>query len=100
MLAGVSGRIWATFLPSEAAPADGTAPRGVSILARDLQSVVFYDSKGTFVGVRRPDSGKPIEVNAKQALPDFCVALKLLCQHNRLAAEQEHFTAVVVCYTG
>lgn len=60
--AGISGRIWGTFLPSEAAPSEDKAPRGVSILARDLQSVVFYDSKGTFMGVRRPDSGKPIEV--------------------------------------
>lgn len=44
------------------------APRGVSILARDLQSVVFYDSKGTFIGVRRPDSGKPIEVRCSRSL--------------------------------
>ena len=62
LLAGISGRIWGTFVPSEAAASEDVAPRGVSILARDLQSIVFYDSKGTFVGVRRPDSGKPIEV--------------------------------------
>jgi len=54
--------VWGTFLPSEAPAADGSAPRGVSILARDLQSVAFYDGSGTFVGVRRPDSGKPIQV--------------------------------------
>ncbi len=33
-----------------------------AVLARDPQSVIFYDSAGQFVGVRRPDSGKPIEV--------------------------------------
>ena len=38
----------------------------VAVLARDLQSVVFYDSKGQFVGVRRPGSGKPIEVEGVQ----------------------------------
>jgi hypothetical protein len=33
-----------------------------TVLARDPQSVIFYDSKGQFVGVRRPGSGKPIQV--------------------------------------
>lgn len=59
---GVSGRLWATFLPAESPSegAPGVAPRGVSILARDMQSVAIYDSNGDFVGIRRPDSGKPI----------------------------------------
>lgn len=70
---GISGRIWGTFLPSEAAPSEDKAPRGVSILARDLQSVVFYDSKGTFMGVRRPDSGKPIEVEGMSIVIDGLV---------------------------
>lgn len=70
-VAGISGRVWGTFLPSETPAADGAAPRGVSILARDLQSVAFYDGTGAFVGVRRPDSGKPIEVRA-------CTAAMLL----------------------
>lgn len=60
--AGVSGRLWGTFLPAEQPAADGTAPRGVSILARDMQSVAIYDSRGQFVGIRRPDSGRPISV--------------------------------------
>ncbi|KAG2443724.1 hypothetical protein HXX76_002070 [Chlamydomonas incerta] len=59
---GVAGRLWATFLPLAEPGQDGAAPKGISILARDPQSVVFYDSKGEFVGVRRPGSGKPIEV--------------------------------------
>ncbi|PNW73842.1 hypothetical protein CHLRE_13g575000v5 [Chlamydomonas reinhardtii] len=59
---GVAGRLWATFLPLAEPGQDGSAPKGISILARDPQSVVFYDAKGQFVGVRRPGSGKPIEV--------------------------------------
>lgn len=34
-----------------------------TFLARDLQSVVLYDSDGNFVGVRRPGSKKAIKVN-------------------------------------
>ncbi len=33
-----------------------------AVLARDPQSVVVYDSSGSFVGVRRPGSGKPLAV--------------------------------------
>lgn len=36
-----------------------------AVLARDLQQVVFYDSDGAFVGVRRPGSGKPQEVEGQ-----------------------------------
>ena len=59
---GISGRLWGSFLPLSAPGANGEAPKGISILARDPQSVIIYDSAGKFVGVRRPDSGKPIEV--------------------------------------
>lgn len=59
---GIAGRLWGSFLPIAAPGINGEAPKGISILARDPQSVVIYDSKGKFVGVRRPDSGKPIEV--------------------------------------
>ncbi|CAN1255503.1 Cytochrome c biogenesis protein CCS1, chloroplastic [Linum perenne] len=34
-----------------------------SMLARDLQSIVLYDQEGKFVGVRRPNSKLPIEVD-------------------------------------
>ncbi|KAK3268073.1 copper chaperone [Cymbomonas tetramitiformis] len=57
---GVSGRIWGTFLPI--GTPDPARPRGLSILARDLQSVVIYDEAGEFVGVRRPGSKKPLDV--------------------------------------
>jgi len=56
--AGVSGQIWGAFLPT-----GGEASRsGISILARDLNSAVVYKANGEFAGVRRPDSGKEIEV--------------------------------------
>lgn len=62
--AGVSGQAWATYVPGEAPHADGTKPKGVSLFARDFQTVVIYDSQGNFVGVRRPGSGLPIEVSS------------------------------------
>lgn len=54
-------KLYGTFLPLGE---DGvTKAKGISILARDLQSVVLYDQEGQFVGVRRPGSRKPIQVN-------------------------------------
>lgn len=40
------------------------------MLARDLQQLVFYDSKGAFVGVRRPGSGSPITVEGTDFIVD------------------------------
>jgi hypothetical protein len=65
---GMAGRLWATFLPV-AAPQEGKPPKGISLVARDMQSVVVYDSRGQFVGVRRPGSNKPIEVEGLQVGP-------------------------------
>ena len=62
LLAGVSGQAWATYLPSEKAPSDGSKPRGATVFARDFQTVVIYDAQGKFVGVRRPGSALPIQV--------------------------------------
>ena len=57
------GKIWGTFLPiGEDADANENK-KGVSLVARDFQSVAIYDSKGVFVGVRRPTSKKPIDVD-------------------------------------
>ena len=56
---GSSGR---HFCPPEAPTATGGNPRGVSLVMRDLQTVALYDAGGGFVGIRRPGSGKPIEV--------------------------------------
>lgn len=33
------------------------------MLARDLQSIVLYDQEGKFVGVRRPNSKLPIDID-------------------------------------
>ena len=60
-ISGIKGKLWATFVPAEA-PAEGQRPRGASVVARDFQTVALYGSDGAFVGVRRPGSGKPIEV--------------------------------------
>ncbi|KXZ49277.1 hypothetical protein GPECTOR_22g871 [Gonium pectorale] len=70
---GVAGRLWATFLPLGEPGQDGSAPRGISILARDPQSVVFYDASGQFVGVRRPGSGKAITVEGLQLVVEDVV---------------------------
>ena len=64
--AGVKGKLWATFIPAERVSVSPRVqqPRGVSIVARDFQTVALYKADGTFAGIRRPDSGKPIEVRA------------------------------------
>lgn len=57
---GFQGRIWGTYLPVDF---DGDQRQGISLVARDFQSVAIYDSKGAFAGVRRPESKKPIVVD-------------------------------------
>lgn len=54
-------KLYGTFLPI----GDVNSPnvKGISMLARDLQSIVIYDQEGKFVGVRRPNSKLPIEVD-------------------------------------
>lgn len=72
-----SGKLYAAFLPvadPEAAQREGKVPRGISFLARDLQSVVIYDSTGKFVGVRRPGSGKPINVEGVDVVVERIIA--------------------------
>ena len=62
-LEGVGGRLWGAFLPLGQDEGSDRV-RGLSIIARDLQSVTIYDSSGAFVGVRRPGSQlKPLEVD-------------------------------------
>ena len=62
-LDGVQGRLWGAFLPLGQEEDSGRV-RGLSIVARDLQSVAIYDSSGAFVGVRRPGSQlQPLEVD-------------------------------------
>ncbi|KAL1188686.1 Cytochrome c biogenesis protein CCS1 [Cardamine amara subsp. amara] len=54
-------KLYGTFLPV----GDTNAPnvKGISMLARDLQSIVVYDLDGKFAGIRRPSSKLPIEIN-------------------------------------
>ena len=81
--AGVSGKAWATFLPlpdetsaggggasapASSPPTPSTQPKGVTLLARDFQTVVLYKSDGSFAGVRRPDSGNPIVVDGMEVI--------------------------------
>ena len=61
-LPGSEGKLYGTFLPLEGFN-DGSKPKGISLLAKDMESVVIYDSAGKFVGVRRPSSQKPIAVD-------------------------------------
>ena len=57
------GKIWGTFLPVGDDADAKENKKGISLVARDFQSVTIYDSKGAFVGVRRPSSKKPIDVD-------------------------------------
>lgn len=61
-LPGSEGKLYGTFLPIEAPTAD-SKPKGISLLAKDLESIIVYDSSGNFAGVRRPTSQKPITVD-------------------------------------
>lgn len=36
------------------------------MLARDLQSIVLYDTEGKFAGVRRPNSNLPINIDGTE----------------------------------
>ncbi|KAL4363158.1 hypothetical protein GQ457_04G003150 [Hibiscus cannabinus] len=54
-------KLFGTFLP--VADTDSPDVKGISMLARDLQSIVLYDKQGKFVGVRRPNSKLPIEID-------------------------------------
>ncbi|KAM3278378.1 hypothetical protein ACQJBY_045939 [Aegilops geniculata] len=59
-------KLYGTFLPLE--DSDSSGVKGISMLARDLQSIVLYDQDGKFVGVRRPSSKLPIEINGNEIL--------------------------------
>ncbi|KAL9174048.1 hypothetical protein ABFS82_02G026800 [Erythranthe guttata] len=54
-------RLYGTFLPVE--NSGSTNLKGISMLARDMQSIVLYDQEGKFAGVRRPNSNLPIEID-------------------------------------
>ncbi|XP_075504453.1 cytochrome c biogenesis protein CCS1, chloroplastic [Primulina tabacum] len=54
-------KLYGTFLP--VGDTDSTDLKGISMLARDTQSVVLYDQEGKFAGVRRPNSNLPIDID-------------------------------------
>ncbi|KAI3446069.1 hypothetical protein Pfo_002734 [Paulownia fortunei] len=54
-------KLYGTFLP--VGDADSTNLKGISMLARDMQSIVLYDQEGKFAGVRRPNSKLPIDID-------------------------------------
>lgn len=54
-------KLYGTFLP--VGNTDSPNVKGISMLARDLQSIVLYDQQGKFAGVRRPNSKLPIEID-------------------------------------
>ncbi|KAE8008462.1 hypothetical protein FH972_004973 [Carpinus fangiana] len=54
-------KLFGTFLP--VGDAESPSVKGISMLARDLQSIVLYDQEGKFVGVRRPGSKLPIDID-------------------------------------
>ncbi|GMI74619.1 hypothetical protein like AT1G49380 [Hibiscus trionum] len=54
-------KLFGTFLP--VGDTDSPNVKGISMLARDLQSIVLYDKQGKFAGVRRPNSKLPIEID-------------------------------------
>lgn len=57
-------KLYGTFLP--VGNSDSQNVKGISMLARDLQSIVLYDQSGKFVGVRRPSSKLPIEIDGSK----------------------------------
>ncbi|KAF8709904.1 hypothetical protein HU200_029619 [Digitaria exilis] len=61
-------KLYGTFLPLEDSDSSNPNVKGISMLARDLQSIVLYDQDGKFVGVRRPSSKLPIEINGNEIL--------------------------------
>ncbi|GFQ03819.1 cytochrome c biogenesis protein ccs1 chloroplastic [Phtheirospermum japonicum] len=54
-------KLYGTFLP--VGDTDSTNLKGISMLARDMQSIVLYDLEGKFAGVRRPNSKLPIDID-------------------------------------
>ncbi|KAL8542854.1 hypothetical protein ACS0TY_003659 [Phlomoides rotata] len=54
-------KLYGTFLPI--VDSNSTDLKGISMLARDMQSIALYDQEGKFAGVRRPNSKLPIEID-------------------------------------
>ncbi|OWM83787.1 hypothetical protein CDL15_Pgr004218 [Punica granatum] len=59
-------KLFGTFLPT--GDDDSPKVKGISMLARDLQSIVLYDQDGKFTGVRRPNSKLPIDIGGTKVV--------------------------------
>ncbi|XP_022763571.1 cytochrome c biogenesis protein CCS1, chloroplastic-like isoform X2 [Durio zibethinus] len=59
-------KLYGTFLP--VGDTDSPNVKGISMLARDLQSIVLYDQQGKFAGMRRPNSKLPIEIDGTKII--------------------------------
>ncbi|KAE9620404.1 putative cytochrome c biogenesis protein Ccs1/CcsB [Lupinus albus] len=57
-------KLYGTFMP--VGDVNSSDVKGISMLARDLQSIVIYDAEGKFAGVRRPNSKLPININGTE----------------------------------
>ncbi|XP_058214049.1 cytochrome c biogenesis protein CCS1, chloroplastic [Rhododendron vialii] len=57
-------KLYGTFLP--VGSPDSPDVKGISMLARDLQSIVLYDLEGKFAGIRRPNSKLPIDIDGNK----------------------------------
>ncbi|KAL5130012.1 Cytochrome c biogenesis protein CCS1, chloroplastic [Glycine soja] len=57
-------KLFGTYLPA----GDINSPdvKGISMLARDLQSIVLYDKEGKFAGVTWPNSKLPINIDGSE----------------------------------
>jgi len=91
---GFNGRIWGTFLPVPPEPGAPPAakPRGVTLVARDFQSVAVYASDGSFAGVRRPGSGTPLVVDGVPLVVELLTGATGL--------ELKHDPGVPIVYAG
>ncbi|KAI6677818.1 hypothetical protein NL676_038614 [Syzygium grande] len=59
-------KLFGTFLP--VGDTDASSLKGISMLARDLQSIILYDQDGKFAGVRRPNSKLPIDIGGTKVV--------------------------------
>ncbi|KAI6677805.1 hypothetical protein NL676_038601 [Syzygium grande] len=59
-------KLFGTFMP--VGDTDASSVKGISMLARDLQSIILYDQDGKFAGVRRPNSELPIDIGGTKVV--------------------------------
>lgn len=73
------------------------------MLARDLQSIALYDQEGKFVGVRRPSSKLPIDIDGMKIVIEDAIGstgLDLKVIQSNLFVDPEHIIYVLcfVCF--